>query len=158
MERIIFARNVRVERLRTLLGPHRCVALDTSIFIYHLEANPRYIALTDCIFEWLDANTSVAVTSVITLTELLVKPYRESDEMVQKTYSLLSTYPHIEWLRPSLEIAALAAKIRAMHRLRTPDALQAATGVHAKATAMLTNDPIFKRVSGFEALVLDDYT
>jgi predicted nucleic acid-binding protein len=148
-----------VERLRTLLGPHRRVALDTTIFIYHLEANPRYIALTDCIFEWLDANTSVAVTSVITLTELLVKPYRESDEeMVQRTYSLLSTYPRLEWISPTLEIAALAARIRAIHRLRTPDALQAATGVHAKATAMLTNDPIFKRVSGFEALVLDDYT
>ena len=147
-----------VEQLRTALGRHRRVALDTSIFIYHLEANPKYLALTDCIFSSLDSNTSTAVTSVITMTELLVKPYRESDEeTADKCYALLSTYPNLEWISPTLEIAALAAEIRAIHRLRTPDALQIATAAHANATAMLTNDPIFRHVSDFDVLILDDY-
>ena len=146
-----------VARLRTRLERHRRVALDTSVFIYHLEASAKYVPLTDCIFSWLDPKTS-AVTSVITMTELLVKPYRESDEEnAAKYYALLSTYPNLEWISPTLEIADLAAEIRALHRLRTPDALQAATAVHTNATAFLTNDPVFRRIKGFEALILDDF-
>jgi predicted nucleic acid-binding protein len=147
-----------VARLRTLLERHRRVALDTSIFIYHLDASPKYVPLTDCVFSWLDAKASAAVTSVITMTELLVKPYRESDEAsAAKYYALLSTYPNLEWISPTLEIADLAAEIRALHRLRTPDALQAATAVHSNATAFLTNDPVFRRIKGLEPLILDDY-
>jgi predicted nucleic acid-binding protein len=147
-----------VERLRTSLGRHRRAALDASIFIYHLEANAKYVALTDCIFSRLDSKTSAAVTSVITMTELLVKPYRESDEeTVDKCFTLLSTYPNLEWISPTLEIADLAAEICAAHRLRTPDALQAATALHSNATAFLTNDPIFRRLTNFEALILDEF-
>jgi predicted nucleic acid-binding protein len=39
--------------------------------------------------------------------------------------------------------------------LRTPDALQAATAVHAGATGLITNDPVFERVEGLETLVLE---
>jgi predicted nucleic acid-binding protein len=95
------------------------------------------------------------MTLVITMTELLVKPYLVSDEeSANKGYPVLSTYPHLEWISPILEIADRAAKIRAIHGLRTPDALQAATALH-RAT-MLSNDPILN-VPGFAALVLDDY-
>jgi predicted nucleic acid-binding protein len=147
-----------VARLRTSLGRERRVALDTSIFIYHLEANPRYLGLADCVFSWLDSKTSSAVTSVNTMTELLVKPYRESDEeSAAKCYTLLSTYPNLEWISPTLEIADLAAEIRAIHRLRTPDALQAATSLRAKATAFLTNDSVFERIPQLGALVLDRF-
>jgi len=48
-----------------------------------------------------------------------------------------------------------AARIRAQHRLRTPDALQVATAVHAGATGLITNDPALGRVEAFEMLVLD---
>lgn len=147
-----------VERLRTSLARHHRIALDTSIFIYHLEANAKYLALTDCFFSWLESNASSAVTSVITMTELLVKPYRESDdETVDKCYTLLSTYPNLEWMSPTLEIADLAAEIRAIHRLRTPDALQAATALHTNATAFVTNDSVFQRIRDLDVLILDDF-
>lgn len=147
-----------VDRLRNALGRHRHVALDTTIFIYHLEANPTYVSLSDCIFSWLESKSSKAVTSVITLTEVLVKPYRELDaDTARKCYALLSSYPNLEWISPTLETANLAAKIRGTYRLRTPDALQAATAVEARATAMVSNDPIFKRLTDFDTLVLDEY-
>lgn len=60
-------------------------------------------------------------------------------------------------LSGSRRVAAGAARVRAIHRLRTPDALQAATAIEARVTAMLTTDPIFKRVPDFDTLVLDDY-
>ena len=132
------------------------IALDTSVFIYQLEANPRYLPLTCHIFSWLEGPDSKAVTSTVTMTELLVQPYRESDDQrVDEFYGLLSTYPKLEWIAPHLEIADAAARLRALHRLRTPDALQAATAEHSGATGFITNDAVFERVKTFETLVLD---
>ena len=149
---------MEVARLRALLRRHRRVALDTCIFIYQWEGNARYSPLTDCIFSALERSDLVAVTSSITMTELLVHPYRNDDVVkVNELIGLLSTYPNLEWIAPSLEVAARAAEIRARFGLRTPDALQAGTAIHSKVTAFLTNDPIFRRIKGFEALILDDF-
>jgi len=146
-----------VERLRAFLRRHRRVALDTSIFIYQLESNPKYLAYTDLVFYWLERSESKAITSTITMTELLVLPYREGDEQqADDFYGLLSTYPNLDWIAPNLEIAELAARIRALHRLRIPDALQAATAEHSLATGLITNDSVFRRVEKFQTLVLDD--
>ncbi len=146
-----------VERLRGFLRSHQRIALDTSVFIYHLEPNPKYLPYTDLIFSWLERSESMAVTSTITMTELLVLPYRQGDEQkADDFYSLLSTYPHLDWIAPNLEIAEPAARIRALHRLQTPDALQAATAAHSQATGLITNDAVFKHVDGFQTLVLDE--
>lgn len=143
-------------RLRSFLRRHRKVALDTSLFIYQLQANPRYVDLTDHVFTWIERPNHSAVTSTITMTELLVQPYQRSDDQqVDEFYSLLSTYPNLDWIAPSLLIADTAARLRAAHRLRTPDALQAATAFHSEATGFLTNDSIFERVKAFETLVLE---
>lgn len=145
-----------VERLRAFLRRHRRIALDTSVFIYQFEANPRYLAHTDPIFSWLEQPGSEAITSTITMTELLVLPYREDDEQrANDIYGLLATHPNLEWIAPNLEIAELAARIRARHRLRTPDALQAATALLSRATGLITNDAVFERVQGCETLLLD---
>jgi predicted nucleic acid-binding protein len=145
-----------LNRLGDFLRRHRPIALDTNIFIYQLEAITRYSRLTDAIFAWLELPGSHAVTSTITMTELLAQPYRNSDQQrVDEIFALLSTYPNLIWITPSLEISALAARLRALHRLRTPDAIQAATAVRARATGLITNDAVFERVGGFETLVLD---
>ena len=89
------------------------------------------------------------------MTELLVLPYCQGDEQrANDFYGLLSTYPNLDWIAPTLEIADLAARIRALHRLRPPDALLAATAEHSLATGLITNDPVFERVKSFETLVL----
>ena len=145
-----------LDALRAFLRKHRRIAIDTSIFVYQLEANTRYVRLTDPVFSWLEAYDSMAVTSTITMTELLVQPYRNSDEKrADEFYGLLSSYPNLEWIAPNLEIADLAARFRALYRLRTPDALQAATAAYLKATALITNDAVFERVPAFETLVLE---
>ncbi len=147
-----------LDRLRAFLRRHPRIALDTSVFIYQLEANRRYLALTDHIFAWIERPGSKAVTSTVTMTELLVQPYRDRDrdeQRVDEIYGLLATYPNLEWIAPNLEISDVAARMRALYRMRTPDALQAATATHARTTALITNDPVFERVESFETLVLD---
>jgi predicted nucleic acid-binding protein len=143
--------------LVAFLRRHRRIAIDTSIFIYQLEANPRYVSLAHQVFTWLEGPGHNGVTSTITMTELLVHPYREDDEeRVNQFYALLSTYPNLEWAAPDLAIADLAARFRARHRLRTPDAIQAATAARFHATGVVANDPLFKRVDAFETLLLDE--
>ncbi len=145
-----------VERLPLFLRRHRRIGLDTSVFIYQLEANARCVALTDAVFSWIERAGHEAVISTITMTELLVPSYRDKDEnRVDAFYGLLSTYPNLRWIAPDLETADLAAKLRAQHRLRTPDALQAATAIRENATGFITNDPVFARIEGFETAVLD---
>ena len=91
------------------------------------------------------------------MAELLVQPYREGNQdRVNQVYGLLTTYPHLEWIAPDLEIADLAARFRALHRMRIPDALHAATAAGCQATAFVTNDAIFRRVGAFETLVLEE--
>jgi predicted nucleic acid-binding protein len=136
---------------------HRRIAIDTCAFIYQWEAHPRYSPLTHLMFSSLEEGEFVAVTSTITMTELLVHPYRDQDlQRVNELASLLSTYPNLQWIPATLAIAVLAADIRANYRLATPDALQAATALHANATGLVTNDPIFKRVADLDVLLLDD--
>lgn len=146
-----------MNHLRAFLRRHRRIGIDTSIFIYEVELNPRYVDLADPVFSWIEQPGHSAVTSTITMTELLVRPYRDSDRgQVNRYYGLLTRYPNLEWIAPDLEVADMAARFRARHRLPTPDALEAATAAHSRATGFVTNDPTFQRVEAFETLLFDD--
>ena len=97
------------------------------------------------------------MTSTITMLELLVQPYRLADiDRVNRFYALLATFPHLEWIAPTLTIADLGARLRAEYNLKTPDALQAATALTCGATSFISNDPAFRRVAGLEVIVLDE--
>ena len=110
----------------------------------------------DHVFRWIERPDHLALTSTITLTELLVQPYRDGDEdLVDQFFGLLTTYPNLEWIPPDLAIADTAASLRARYRLRTPDALQAATAVRCRASGFITNDAAFERVEALETLLLD---
>lgn len=125
--------------------------MDTSVFIYHVEESEKYSPLTDPIFNWLEGPRAGAVTSTITLLEILVQPYRLGDlNRVNKFYALLSTFPHLEWVAPNLQIADVGASLRADHNLRTPDAIQAASALHSGATGFVSNDVVFQKVAGLE--------
>ena len=134
-----------LDGVRRFLRRHSKIALDSSIFIYQLEGNPRYLPLIEPIFAAIERRDVQAVTSTLTMTEVLVPPYRASDpRRVGAFYALLSTHPNLEWIAPDLEVADIAAGLRAAHGFRTPGALQAATAVYAQATGLVTNDQSFR--------------
>ena len=143
--------------LVSFLRRHRRVALDTNVFIYAVEGHPKYASLAYHVLEWVEHSGHSAVTSTVTMTELLTRPYSEKNGLwVNEYYGLLSRYPNLEWIAPSLETADLAARFRAQYRLRTPDAIQAATAVHAGVRGFISNDPAFRRVDGLETLLFDE--
>lgn len=143
-------------RLEVFLSQHRVVGIDTSVFIFHVEAHPKYLSLTQRVFIQLETVIH-GVTSTITMLELLVQPYRVEDfTRVNQFYALLSTYPNLSWVVPTLEIVDMGARLRAEFNLKTPDAIQAATAITAQATGFISNDPSFKRIKGLEVFILDE--
>jgi predicted nucleic acid-binding protein len=149
---------VSAGRLLARLDAAGTVALDTSPFIYHLEDVAPYSDLTEALFVWIARPRRQAVTSTLTLLEVLVGPYRARDEArVNEFYARLTTFPHLDWIPVSLEIADRAAGLRAAHGLRVRDAIQLATARAAGATLFLTNDRRLPSFDDVEVLMLDDF-
>ncbi len=133
------------------------IGLDTNAFIYFLEDHPRYGSWCASLFALIERGHNPAVTSTITLLELLVQPYRDQkEELVQKIFALTSTYPKIEWVPVTLDLADRAAELRARYRLSTPDAIQLATAIGHKATRFYGNDRSLRRVKEIECLIVGD--
>ncbi len=133
------------------------IGLDTNVFIYFLEDHPRYGSWCASLFDRIERGHTPAVTSTVTLLELLVQPYREhKEELAQKIFALTTTYPALEWVPVSMTLADRAAELRARYRLSTPDAIQLATAIGHKATRFYGNDRSLRRVQEIECLIVDD--
>ena len=86
-------------------------------------------------------------TSTLTFLEVLVQPYRMGDDEKRAALSaLLASFPGVTWTALDLPVADRAAALRARYRLRTPDAIQLATALQARADVFLTNDRDLRRV------------
>lgn len=145
-----------MKRLHDFLKKHPTIALDSSIFIYHLEDHPRYAPLTEIIFDALEKGKNRGVTSYLTLMEIITKPKSEGLLQVARDYEYyLTTFPNLTFYEMGLEVARKASDLRATERIKSPDAIQLATAILYGATAFLTNDRIFERIKEMDILILD---
>jgi len=116
------------------------------VFVYHLQAHPRYLATTTAILGALEKGHATAVASVISLLEILVHPYRSGHADLARRYrSLLCAVPGLRFLPLDEEIADVAARVRAEQGLGAADAAVVATAVRMGATLLVTNDRRLKR-------------
>lgn len=138
---------------------HERIGLDTNVFIYFLGDHPRYGPWCASLFERIERGHNPAVTSTVTLLELLVQPYREQqDELAQKIFALTTTYPELDWVPVTMNLADQAAELRARYRLTTPDAIQLATAITHRAARFYGNDRGLRRVKEVECVMVDDVT
>ncbi len=129
------------------LRPNETVCIDTSPLIYFIQENERYLPVVEPVFRMAEDGYIQIVTSVITLLEVLVWPLEQNRQDLAEQYAqILSSNPAIRLVPVDATVAALAAELRAMHRLRVPDAVQLATALHQQADVFLTNDRDFLRV------------
>lgn len=145
-----------MSRLRPALLHRTRIALDTSVFIYALEAHPRYGSIAKDVLQWLEEPGHEGVASTLAITEVLVQPYRQGQHaQARGTFALLSKNPHLEWIAAGVDVADRAARLRAAYGLRTPDAIHIASALHAGASAFITNDLALGRVTDLDVLVLE---
>ena len=140
------------------LAGHSIVGLDTSVFIYHFEDHPRYRPLTQELLEAVQAGEQRAVTSVITVMELTVRPWQIGRPAVAHHHeALLVHFPNLTLVEVGRDVARRAAQLRARFRIRPADALQVASGLLHGATAFVTNDHRLRQLaSELDIILLDD--
>lgn len=139
-------------KLATRLG------LNTSIFIYHMEANPVYLPITKVIFSSIAHGKQQAITSVITLMEINVHPLRLGREDIARKYeTLLINYPNLKIVDINRAIVRQAARLRADYRVYSADALQVASCMVNGAQVFITNDHRLKCLQPvIDIVILDD--
>ena len=144
---------------RALSGVGR-VGLDTPVLIYHLEDIPPYAEFTTHLFTEASAGQLQLVLSVVTLAEILVKPWQEGDAgRAGRIRTALEALPGMQFADITAAVAAEGASLRGRTGLPLPDALIVSSVVDQGARAIVTNDRKWsKKRLPCRALVLDDYT
>lgn len=143
--------------LSAALGPGR-TAVDTAVFIYLIEEHPDFLPLVAPIFEETARGKRELVTSALTVFEVLVVPYRAGDLALAERYEALLTRSRglrlVELDRGQLRAAA---QLRALYRVRTPDALQLAAALSHNCAAFLTNDRALPKLPGIRVVQLREH-
>jgi predicted nucleic acid-binding protein len=134
------------------------VALDTVVFIYLIEQHPRFSRAARQIFERIDAGKLQAVTSVLTLLEVLVVPYRAGRaSLVERYEAFLTNSRGLRLVNPDLAQLKIAAQLRARFSMKTPDALQVAAALASRCSSFVTNDRRIPTIPGLRTLLLENY-
>jgi predicted nucleic acid-binding protein len=137
----------RNQLLTNQLQLYQIVGIDSAIFIYTVEDHPRYTPLATTVLSGMAEQQYIGVTSVITLTEVTVQPWRAKREMVAREYeTLLAHFPTLRLVDIDRDIARHAARLRAHFGIRTLNALQVATAMEHGATGFVTNDRELQRL------------
>lgn len=146
-----------MEPLEEILKRHKVVFLDTSCFIYYFEDSLPYSPYLDKLFERIEQGQLRAVTSVITLLEILTKPLREGNANLSNEYQrVLLNARGLEVVSVTPDVAVRVAELRARTSLKTPDALQLSAALVSNCDLMITNDKKFKSIPDLEVLLLDE--
>jgi len=64
----------------------KLVFFDGAPLIYYIEQHPRFLRVAQELLEGLDGGTARGVTSVLTLVEVLTKPFRDGREDIAREY------------------------------------------------------------------------
>src|SRR6266498_6145218 len=85
-------------------------ALDTMLFIYHIDAHPDYSFLTSKLFQKIEQGIVSAYTSTITLMELCHQPYKKGNDILAGYYrKLITDFPNLKTIEVNLDIAQYSA-------------------------------------------------
>ncbi len=142
-------------RVGAELGPR--VYLDTNIIIYAVEGLPHYAAKVQPLLDAMDAGEVFAVSSELTLAEVLIEPLKAQNTAIQQTYrSFLTSTAVFEVVPVSRAILEEAAQWRATTKLKLPDAIHLATSLRNGCDSFLTNDDVFRSLGLPQIKMLSD--
>ena len=132
------------------------VYIDTVTLIYTVERYPAYWSLLEPL--WLAAQTGTIeiVSSELILMEAIVGPLKSGNTALEKVFEQAILGTRMRLLPISHPILRQAARLRATTRLKTPDALHAATAQQAGCGLFVTNDAGFRGIASLPLVILDD--
>jgi len=134
------------------------VFLDTSALIYLLESEePFRSRVRDRLGTLLEQAPALQLAiSRLTWLEARVGPMKQKQVGLLQAYDGFFARPDLIWVELNRDVVELATAIRVRHGLRTPDALQAASGLQlGEKHRFLTGDGTFQRVAGLQVEYLN---
>ena len=132
------------------------VYIDANALIYTVERVEPYRTLLEPLWLAVEDREVTIVSSPLLLVEVLSKPMREGRLEIETQYRELFSTNAVRLQEASHSVFEDAARLRAITRLKTPDAIHAATALHANCALFVTNDSDFRRVQGLPVVVLAD--
>ena len=131
-----------------LLPENQCYTLDTVTIIYFLEQHPRHYQTAKEIFTKIETGKISAIISTLVFSELLVPAYKTKEyKHAEMIVHILSNFPNLKTIPLTTKISTTAGRLRALHGLRTPDAIHIATALESKSSGIITNDKGFKKIA-----------
>ena len=136
----------------------KTIFVDTAPFIYFIEGHSSFHEILLEVFQLNAEGKIFFQTSTLTLLEVLVQPVKLKKLKLAREYEkIITSSSNIEIYDLDIEVSKQAAKLRADHNLRTPDAIQIATAIVKGADLFFTNDINLKKVPGVEILILEEF-
>ena len=119
--------------------------LDSNIFIYSAEKHTEFDKALRQLNRDIATGVIEAVTSELTLSEVLVKPFADNDVAKIEIYKRSLRNGEALTITPvDRSVLIEAASVRAFNNLKLPDAIHFATALLNNCTHLLTNDDHFK--------------
>jgi predicted nucleic acid-binding protein len=116
------------------------IHLDAGVVIGFLDGNDVHHKTARAVLDQALQNGDRLAMASSAFAECLVGPARRGDAEIQTVRDLFERLP-ISVIALDLEIAVVAARLRARHRaLRLPDALVIATAIESAADQLVTTD------------------
>jgi predicted nucleic acid-binding protein len=136
-------------------GDH--VYLDANVFIYAVEGFEKYAWICKAILKSVEDMKIHAVTSELTLAEVLVGPFKAKNPELAKLYDeLLSDQDDLTMARVSRPILVKAAELRASLGLKPPDAIHVATALVHNSEFFFTADRSLRAPASLKIVSLDE--
>jgi len=136
------------------------VFVDTAPFIYYIEgsiSNPDYSERAKNFFKNSYENGTKLVTSVITIEEYEVFPYKAKKQEFIDLFESLIRIVGIQVINIDKVIAEKAAHIRAEYSsFKSMDSLQLATACISKCDLFLTNDKQLRQFKEIKCITIDE--
>jgi predicted nucleic acid-binding protein len=127
----------------------RRLYLDANVFIYAVEGSPEHVAFLEGLLDLLDAGDATAVTSELTLAEVLAKPFEENRTDLADIYEeMVAPSVWLDLVPVDRAVLLRAARFRAELKLRLPDAIHVSSAVAAGCELFLSNDHRLKVPAG----------
>ena len=127
------------------VGP---LVIDTSVILSYLYGADTFSAAAAVVLDDLVGPDAPAVVSAVTVTEILVRPFRTGPPAVATAELFLRHAADVTIRVIDYDIAREAARVRALTGLKTPDALIVATAIVEGIGTIVSTDERWRGALG----------
>jgi predicted nucleic acid-binding protein len=146
--------------LADAIRPGASLLIDTSVALAYLTGTESISPIATQLFdEFLATGRDRGVLSMVTVGEILVRPFRADSSALAIAEGFLRHFAELELIAVDYGIAREAARIRASSDLRMPDALILSSVIASGADLVVTNDRSLAAAAhrlGIDSCILGD--